>query len=86
MKSHVTDRTEMMELIQKAFVEYPTDKLDGIWGCLFNCYREILNSNGNNIYKIPHNGGRKRQKNEGTSVDLKVPTAEYRRVRDLLAR
>jgi hypothetical protein len=45
----------MMQIVQLCFKEYPMDKLDGIWGCLFNNFRSIMACDGGNQYLKAHN-------------------------------
>ena len=46
--------------------------LDGVWGCLCNNYRSVLESDGGSQRKIAHNNGRKRARETGSSVDLEL--------------
>jgi hypothetical protein len=83
IQAYTTEREEMMQIVQLCFNEYPMDKLDGIWGCLFNNFRSIMACDGGNQYLKAHNGGRLRRLNTGTSVDLTVNMEDYLRCRDL---
>ena len=83
IQAYTTEREEMMQIVQLCFNEYPMDKLDGIWGCLFNNFRSIMACDGGNQYPKAHNGGRLRRLNTGTSVDLTVNMEDYLRCRDL---
>ena len=70
--SHVTDREQMMDMIQTAYWRFSVEKIEGIWGCLFNNFRSIMKCRGNNQYKQAHNGGKYRALTTGTSVDLYI--------------
>ena len=40
--SHCTDRVEMMNNVEKAFWDYPADKLEDKWACYYNNLRSIM--------------------------------------------
>jgi hypothetical protein len=69
---HVSDRDEMIKLVEEQFKSYKAETLDGIWACFFNNCRSILRLDGGNQYKSVHNQGLKRAKMTGTKVDLNV--------------
>ena len=77
ISSHVTDREQMMDIVKTAFLRYPLEKIDGIWGCLFNNFRSIMKCRGSNQYKQARNGGKNRAVETGTSVDLSVDVDDY---------
>ena len=67
------DYQEMARVVLEVFDAYPAEALDGVWGCLYNNYRSVLESDGGNQYKMAHNNnnGRKRaRETTGSSVDL----------------
>ena len=74
-----------MRLVEKNFHDFSVEKLDRIWGILFDNLRQRLKNDGGNDYKTLHAGKRKRQKNGGTCVDLTVPMEDYRRCKALVA-
>ena len=74
----------MMQLVEKSLFDFPTDKLDRVWGVVFDNLRQGLRSDGGNDYKTLHTGKRKRQKNGGACVDLTVPMEDYRRCKALV--
>ena len=80
-----TNREDMMRLVEKNFHDFSVEKLDRIWGILFDNLRQGLKSDGGNDYKTLHAGKRKRQKSGGTCVDLTVPMEDYRRCKALVA-
>ena len=49
-----------MQLVEKSFFDFPTDKLDRVWGIVFDNLRQGLRSDGGNDYKTLHTGKRKR--------------------------
>ena len=53
-----------MRLVEKNFHDFSVEKLDRIWGILFDNLRQGLKSDGGNDYKTLHAGKRKRQKME----------------------
>ena len=67
----------MMDIVKTAFLRYPVEKIDGIWGCLFNNFRSIMKCRGSNQYKQAHNGGKNRALETGISVDLSVDVDDY---------
>ena len=78
------DYQEMVRVVLEVFDAYPAETLDGIWGCLYNNYRSVLESDGGNQYKIAHNNGRKRARETGSSVDLELSRDLYNKVRRAL--
>jgi len=45
---------ELIEIVEEAFKTYPYTKLNRIWVTLQSCMNEIIDSRGDNQYKIPH--------------------------------
>ena len=78
------DYQEMVRVVLEVFNEYPAETLDGIWGCLYNNYRSVLENDGGNQYKIAHNNGRKRARETGSSVDLELSRDLHNKVRRTL--
>ena len=64
------DSQEMVTKVLEVFEAYPAVTLDGVWGCLYNNYRSVLESDGGNQYKIAHNNGRKRARETDISSGL----------------
>ncbi len=58
---------DMIEHINQAWEDYDSETIDRIWGHQLACYREIMKCRGDNVYKAPHSGVRKRQ-NEGADA------------------
>ncbi len=77
--THCTSREEMMTNVIKAFDEYPANKLEDKWACYYNNLRSIMSSLGGNDYKQAHNGGKRRRRETGTSVDLSISLNDYDR-------
>jgi hypothetical protein len=69
----------MMDNVTRAFEEYPADKLEDKWACYYNNPRSIMSSLGRNDYKQAHNGGKRRRRETGTSVDLFISLDDYDR-------
>ena len=73
-----------MDNVQKAFKEYPKEKITGIRACYFNNLRGIMSMNGGNDYNQAHNNSRNLTKATGTPTDLRVDLEDYDRCFDLL--
>ena len=57
----------------QAYAEYDSTRiLEIVWGVLFEVYRLILEDNGNNQYKVPHSGVRRRDRLNAQYVDRRV--------------
>ena len=84
LKINTKNITELVNKIRHAFNTYSPETLDHIWGHWFDCLNEILICDGSNQYKAPHNGGRKRAKEHGTSVTRTVNLPHYNRVYEVL--
>ena len=74
-----TDRDQTMQSVVKAFNDYPSDKLEDMWASYYNNMRSIMEVLGGNDYKQAHNGGKKRKRDIGTSVDLSIDLNDYDR-------
>lgn len=59
--------------VELAWIQYDSDTLQRIWGVQYACYREILRRKGDNDYKTPHTGVRKRL----GEIDFKIIENEY---------
>ena len=79
-----SDTKNLTEMEKWKINAHPAETLDGIWGCLYNNYRSVLESDGGNQYKIAHNNGRKRARETGSSVDLELSRDLYNKVRRTL--
>ena len=69
----------MMQNVVKAFNDYPSDKLEDMWASYYNNMHSIMEVLGGNDYKKAHNGGKKRKRDIGTSVDLSIDLNDYDR-------
>jgi len=69
----------MMNNAEKAFWDYPADKLKDKWACYYNNLRSIMSSLGGNDYKQAHNDGKRRRRETRTSVDLSISLDDYDR-------
>ncbi|CAM9964274.1 unnamed protein product [Discosporangium mesarthrocarpum] len=58
----------LVEATAEAFDVYPRDTLERVWQSLSTVYGEVLGSKGDNVYKIPHLGKEKAEK-EGKLPD-----------------
>ncbi|CAM9642581.1 unnamed protein product [Discosporangium mesarthrocarpum] len=54
--------TQELEVTAEAFDVYHRDTLERVWQSLFALYGEVLGSKGDNVYKIPHLGTEKAEK------------------------
>ena len=85
---HCTERDQMMQNVVKAFNDYPSDKLDDMWASYYNNMRSIMEVLGGNDYnykyKQAHNGGKKRKRDIGTSVDLSIDLNDYDRCMEFI--
>jgi hypothetical protein len=55
----------ILSAVQEAVDEYDEEKVNRLWLTLQSCMNEIIDSNGNNDYKIPHLN-KARMEREGT--------------------
>ena len=69
----------MMQNVVKAFNDYPSDELEDMWASYYNNMRSIVKELGGNDCKQAHNGGKKRKRDIGTSVDLSIDLNDYDR-------
>ena len=67
----------------EAFDEYLADKLEDDledkWACYYNNLRSIMSCFGGNDYNQAHNEGRRRRRDDATSVDLSINLDDYDR-------
>ena len=68
----------------QAFNDYPSDKLEDMRASYYNNMRSIMKDLGGNDYKQAHNGGKKRKRDIGTSVDLSIDLNDYDRCIELI--
>ena len=73
------DRDQTTQSVVKAFNGYLSDKLEDAWASYYNNMRSIMEVLGGNDYKQAHNGGKKRKRDIGTSVDLSIDLNDYDR-------
>ena len=58
-----------VERMHLAYQQYPSDRLQHVYGVLYEVYRLTLASNGDNSYKLPHSGVRRRLRVNGCAVN-----------------
>ena len=58
--------------MKQAFQDYEASTIETVWGVLFEVYRLILEDNGNNSFKLPHSGVRRRGRVNQNLVDRHV--------------
>jgi hypothetical protein len=61
-----------IQRMKQAFEEYSPTSIEIVWGILFEVYRLVLQDNGNNSYKVPHSGVRRRGRVNQQYVDRHV--------------
>jgi hypothetical protein len=61
-----------IQRMKQAFEEYSPTSIEIVWGVLFEVYRLVLQDNGNNSYKVPHSGVRRRGRVNQHYVDRHV--------------
>ena len=74
----------MMQNVVKAFNDYPSDKLEDMWASYYNNMRSIMEELGGTDDKQAHNGGKKRRRDIGTSVDLSIDLNDYDRCMEFI--
>ena len=68
-------KLDIIRCVNKAFNEFPREKLNDIWLTHMNVMNEILLSNGDNDYTLPHMGKGK-LKRQG-KLPVTIPITEY---------
>ena len=63
---------ELIDMVNEAYEDYPTHKINRIWLTLQSCMNEIIKVHGCNQYKIPHMGKEKLEKENRLPVTLEV--------------
>jgi hypothetical protein len=61
-----------IERMVLSFTSYPSETIQIVWAVLFDIYRLIRLHGGNNDYKLPHTGIRRRGRVNGNYVDRRV--------------
>ena len=74
----------MMQNVEHAFNDYPSDKQEDMWASFYDNMRSIMKELGGNDNKQAHNGGKKRKRYVGTSVDLSIDLDDYCRCMELI--
>ncbi|CAM9572970.1 unnamed protein product [Discosporangium mesarthrocarpum] len=74
----VTNTPELVEATAEAFDVYHRDTLERVWQSLFAVYGEVLGSKGDNLYKIPHLGKEKAEKEGKLPENAPVDATKYR--------
>ena len=75
----LTAEERALQNVVQAFNDYPSDKLEDVWASYYNNMRSIMKELAGNDYKQAHNGGKKRKRDIGTSVDLSIDLNDYDR-------
>ena len=63
---------DIIKYVNRAYEEFPTDKINFIWLTLQSCMNEIISCHGDNSYKVPHLGKEKLQRAGSLPVSLLV--------------
>ena len=63
---------ELIDMVNEAYEDYPSHKINRIWLTLQSCMNEIIKVHGCNQYKIPHMGKEKMEKENRLPVTLEV--------------
>ena len=66
---------ELIEMVEEAFNKYPSNKLNRIWLTLQSCMNMIIESNGDNQYKIPHMNKDRLERTNTLPVSIEVTNA-----------
>ncbi|CAM9516049.1 unnamed protein product [Discosporangium mesarthrocarpum] len=74
----MTNAQELVQTTAKAFDVYPQDTQKRVWQSLFAVYGEVLGSKGDNVYKIPHFGREKAEKEGKLPQNAPVDATKYR--------
>ncbi|CAM9537877.1 unnamed protein product [Discosporangium mesarthrocarpum] len=74
----VTSTQELVEATAEAFDVYPRDTLERVWQSLFAVYGKVLGSKGDNVYKTPHLGKEKAEKEGKLPEKTPVDATKYR--------
>jgi hypothetical protein len=74
---------DLVDAVWEAWNEYDWETLDGAWGCLISTYQRILNDEGGNEFRTPHNGVRRKQAMGVYVYDVPIDIAQIDRL-DLL--
>lgn len=61
-----------IQRMMQAYANYNSTRIEIIWGVLFEVYFLISEDNGNNQYKVPHSGMRRRDSFNAQYVDRHV--------------
>ena len=75
---------DLVDAVREAWDEYDWETLDGAWGCLISTYQRILNDEGGNEFKTPHNGVRRKQAMGVYVCDVPIDIAQIDRLELLI--
>ena len=75
---------QLIQAVQNALASYNANDLVRVHALLHAVYRCVLQSNGDNSYKVPHTGVTKRKIQGGEVVDRVVPAALVAHARNFL--
>lgn len=79
VKEFTDNLDELIEHIEEEFSSYDTNTILRIWAHQLDMYRCILKASGDNTFREPHSGVRKRQSNGDPVMDYSVNMADVRR-------
>jgi hypothetical protein len=72
LKNGANTLSDLYQSVEEAWNRYDGATLDRIWAHQFQCYREIIQDVGDNMYLAPHAGLRKRVNPIDLSIDMGV--------------
>jgi hypothetical protein len=68
---------ELIDMVQRSYAEYPANKINRIWVTLMSIFNCVMETHGDNNYKIPHMN-KERMEREGTLPrELEVSQEAY---------
>ena len=76
------DERSLINAVLKAYDDYPKEKINRIWLTLMSCMNEIIDSGGDNSYRIPHMGKDKLEKENRLPLTIAVTKAAYDQFKD----
>ena len=84
--THTKTVDGVMAAVDEAFQNYDPNQLKRVHALLFQAYRQILESEGGNQYKIFHTGIRDRLANGEDPWDLSVPKGLKKKAKEVVIR
>ena len=73
-KSTPENTQQIIEVVQQAYENFESNKINGIWLTLMSCLNEIIQHGGDNNYKIPHM--KKEQLERAGQLPIALPVCE----------